>query len=369
MNHIEAVVIGAGVVGLATARKLAQSGKEVVILESEKAIGTATSSRNSGVIHAGIYYNPGSLKARLCIKGRDGLYVYAAERGIPHRRCGKLVVATDDSQINSLHALAERGRQNGVAGLKALTRDEAKAIEPNVACTAAMLSPDTGIIDTHAYMLSLLGDAENDGATLVLNAPVVGVERMDDVFIVDVGVDPTERIACNILVNAAGLGAQAVAQSFKNFDRALVPPRVLAKGNYFTCPGKPPFSMHIYPLPVLGSSGLHATCDLNGRIRFGPDVEWVDSIDYKVDATRAAAFETAIKRYWPGLPADALQPDYCGIRPKIARASPHDTDFIVQSRRDHGLAGLINLFGIESPGLTSSLALADEVVSRLDADR
>lgn len=369
MNQIEAVVIGAGVVGLATARKLASSGKEVLILESEKAIGTATSSRNSGVIHAGIYYQPDSLKATLCVSGRDNLYIYAAERGIPHRRCGKLVVATDDSQIDSLRKLAERGHRNGVAGLKMLTRDDAQAIEANVACTAALLSPDTGMIDTHAYMLSLLGDAENDGATLALNAPVVGVEAMDDGFVVDVGGDPTERIGCQILVNAAGLGAQTVAHAFKGFDRALIPPLVLAKGNYFTCPGKPPFGMHIYPLPVLGSSGLHATCDLNGRIRFGPDVEWVDRIDYRVDATRAAAFETAIQRYWPGLPTGALQPDYCGIRPKIARASPHDTDFIVQSRRDHGYTGLIHLFGIESPGLTSSLALADDVVSRLETDR
>lgn len=365
MDQVEAIVVGAGVVGLAVARALALAGREVLILEAADAIGTATSSRNSGVIHAGIYYKPGSLKARLCVEGSKRLYVYAAERGIPHRRCGKIIVATDGDQIAGLDAFAAIARENGVTSLRPLTRAEAQALEPEVACVAALHSPDTGIIDGHAYMLALQGDAEAAGATVVLRAPVTGGAVSGDGFVLDVGGDAPTQIACRVLINAAGLGAQALAHTLRGLDPALVPPLVLAKGTYFSLTGKPPFKMLVYPLPVLGSSGLHATCDLDGRIRFGPDVEWVSTIDYRVDPARAALFEEAVRRYWPGLPHGALQPDYCGIRPKIARASPHDTDFIVQSERDHAIPGLINLFGIESPGLTSSLALADEVVARL----
>ena len=368
MDHVDAIVVGAGVVGLAVARALAHAGQEVLILEAADAIGTATSSRNSGVIHAGIYYKPGSLKAKLCVEGSNRLYAYAAGRGIPHKRCGKIIVATEAGQVAGLEAFAAIARQNGVNSLRALTQAEARAIEPEVACVAALLSPDTGIIDVHAYMLALLADAEAAGATLVLRTPVVGGEVVEDGFVLDAGGVSPVSIRCRLLVNAAGLGAQSLARALRGLEGTAIPPLVLAKGNYFSLTGKPPFKMLVYPLPVLGSSGLHATCDLNGRIRFGPDVEWVETIDYRVDPARAGMFEEAVRRYWPNLPGGALQPDYCGIRPKTAHASPHDTDFIVQSRITHGVPGLINLFGIESPGLTSSLALAVEVSQRLLAE-
>ncbi len=365
MELVDTIVVGAGVVGLAVARALALRGRDVLILESANAIGTATSSRNSGVIHAGIYYKPGSLKARLCVTGRDQLYAYAAERAIPHKRCGKLIVATEDAQVGQLHELVEVARQNGVTGLQMLTAREAKAIEPEVFCVAALLSPDTGILDVHQYLYALLGDAEAAGATLVSNAPVTGGAAIDGGFALDVGGAAPMRIGCRTLVNAAGLGAQTLARGLTGLDPATIPPQVLAKGNYFSLMGSQPFKKLVYPLPVLGSSGLHAACDLNGRIRFGPDVEWVNAIDYRVDPSRAPIFAKAIRRYWPGLPDGALQPEYCGIRPKIARASPHDTDFLIHTKRDHGIAGLVNLYGIESPGLTSSLAIGDLVAAQV----
>lgn len=368
MERVDVIVVGAGVVGLAIARALAMAGREVLILEAENAIGTVTSSRNSGVIHAGIYYKPGSLKAKLCVEGRDRLYAYASERGVAHRRCGKLIVATDDDQIAKLEQFASTARLNGVTGLRLLTAHEAKAIEPEVACVAALLSPDTGIVDVHEYMMALLGDAEAAGATLVLRSRVAGAACVQGGFVLDTGGEVPMQIGCRLLINAAGLGAQSFARSLHGLDAGTIPPQVLAKGNYFSLTGKPPFKMLIYPLPVLGSSGLHATCDLNGRVRFGPDVEWVEHIDYRVDPAREPMFEAAIRRYWPNLPKGALQPDYSGIRPKTARASPHDTDFIVQTQRDHRVPGLVNLYGIESPGLTSSLALADEVVRRVFED-
>jgi L-2-hydroxyglutarate oxidase LhgO len=365
MDRVDVIVVGAGVVGLAIARALGMAGREVLILEAASAIGTATSSRNSGVIHAGIYYKPGSLKAQLCVAGRNGLYAYAAERAIAHKRCGKLIVATDAAQVGTLQEFAEVARKNGVSGLQMLTAREAKAIEPEVFCVAAMLSPDTGIIDVHQYLYALLGDVEAAGATLALNAPVMGGAVSDEGFALDVGGSSPLRIGCRTLINAAGLGAQILGRGLAGLDPATVPPQVLAKGNYFSLTGKPPFKKLVYPLPVLGSSGLHATCDLDGRVRFGPDVEWVEGIDYRVDPARAAMFAEAIRRYWPGLPEGALQPEYCGIRPKLARASPHDTDFMIQTQRDHGIAGLINLYGIESPGLTSSLAIGEMVAAQL----
>ena len=361
MEHVEVIVAGAGVVGLAISRSLAKAGRDVLILEAADAIGTATSARNSGVIHAGIYYKPGSLKAQLCVAGRDLLYAYATERAIPHRRCGKLIVATDATQIEPLKAFAAIAAQNGVSSLRLLTQAEAQALEPEVSRVAALLSPDTGIIDVHQYLYALLGDAEAAGATLALNAPVISGTIASTGITLDVGGAMPMTIGCQTFINAAGLGAQSLARKLSGLDPATIPPQVLAKGNYFSLTGRQPFTRLIYPLPVLGSSGLHATCDLNGRIRFGPDVEWVDTIDYRVDPARAPLFAEAIRRYWPALPDGALQPDYCGIRPKVARASPHDTDFIIQTARDHGHRGLINLYGIESPGLTSSLAIADLV--------
>jgi len=365
MESVDTLIIGAGVVGLAAARALAQRGSEVLVLEAETAIGSVTSARNSGVIHAGIYYKPGSLKARLCVEGRDRLYAYAAEKGIPHKRCGKLVVATEAGQIAQLHAWKKTAEQNGVTGLRLLSPVEAKAMEPEVFCVEAMLSPDTGIVDVHAYLLALLGDAEAAGTTVVLQSPVTGGTVTADGFVVQVGGAAPMEIACRRLVNAAGLGAQNVARSLQGLDPATIPPQVLAKGNYFSLSGKSPFTRLIYPLPVLGSSGLHASCDLAGHVHFGPDVEWVDRIDYRVDPARAALFEEAVRRYYPNLPHGALQPDYAGIRPKLARASPHDTDFVLQGFETHGVRGLVNLYGIESPGLTSSLALGEVVACRL----
>ena len=365
MDSVDTIVIGAGVVGLAVSRALAMRGREVLVLEGESAIGTVTSARNSGVIHAGLYYRPGSLKARFCVAGRAMLYDYAAQRGVAHRRTGKLVVATDPGQIAALHALKDNAERNGVAGIRLLTPSEAAAIEPQLACAAALDVPVSGIVDQHDYMLALLGDAEAAGATLVLRAPVTGGSVTADGFVLAIGGDAPSEIACRVLVNAAGLGAQAVARGLRGLDPATVPGQVLAKGSYFSLGGKAPFSRLVYPLPVPGSSGLHAGLDLGGRARFGPDVEWVDHIDYRVDPAREPLFAEAIRRYWPALPDGALQPDYAGVRPKLAHASPHDSDFVVQTAREHRVPGLVNLYGIESPGLTSSLALATYVVDQL----
>jgi L-2-hydroxyglutarate oxidase LhgO len=361
MERVDTIVIGAGVIGLAIARAIAQSKREVLILEAEDAVGTATSSRNSGIIHAGIYYRPGSLKARFCVMGRDLLYAYAAARGIAHKKCGKLIVATHRDQITKLHEWCANAERNGVGVMRLLTAVEAKAMEPEVSCAAALHVPQTGIIDQHEYLMALLGDAEVAGATLALQAPVEKGAVTDNGFALEVGGNSKMSIACGTLINAAGLGAQNFARRLEGLDPATVPGQVLAKGNYFSLAGKSPFQMLIYPLPVLGSSGLHASCDLGGRLRFGPDVEWVDRIDYRVDPSRAPQFEQAVRRYWPGLPLNALQPDFAGIRPKLAKNSPHDSDFVVHDLRVHGVPRLINLYGIESPGLTSALALADHV--------
>jgi L-2-hydroxyglutarate oxidase LhgO len=365
MERVDTIVIGAGVIGIAIARALAQKGREVLILEAEAAPGSVTSARNSGVIHAGIYYKPGSLKARLCVQGRDKLYAYAAERSIPFARCGKLIVAATDDQIGKLQEWKATAEKNGVKNLRLLSAKEAKAMEPEVACVAALHSPDTGIIDQHNYIHSLLGDAEAAGATLALRAKVDGGEVADNGFVLNVGGDAPTQIACRVLINAAGLGAQDFAHNLRGLDPATIPPLVLAKGNYFSLSGAAPFKMLIYPLPVLGSSGLHASCDLSGRVHFGPDVEWVERIDYRVDPARVQSFADAVRRYYPNLRKDALAPDYSGIRPKLARASPHDSDFVIQTAVEHKIPNLVNLYGIESPGLTSSLALAEEVAGRL----
>ena len=365
MDQVETIVIGAGVVGLAIAAEFARRGHEVLILEAESAVGTLTSARNSGVIHAGIYYHPGSLKARLCVQGRNLIYAYAAARGIGHKRCGKLIVATSEDQISQLQRWQATATANGVTGLRLLTPQEVHALEPEVFCIAALYSPDTGILDTHHYILALLGDAESAGATLALRTPVVAGTITRDGFVLEIGGQHPMQIGCHHLINAAGLQAQHFASTLAGLEASTIPPLILAKGNYFSVSGPPPFKMLIYPLPVLGSSGLHASCDLSGRVRFGPDVEWVEAIDYRVDPARAILFEEAIRRYWPRLPQHGLQPDYCGIRPKLARTSPHDPDFMIQGPSEHGVSGLINLYGIESPGLTSSLALATEVAQRL----
>jgi L-2-hydroxyglutarate oxidase LhgO len=365
-TDVECVVVGAGVIGLAVARALAQWGHEVVVLERHGSIGNETSSRNSEVIHAGIYYPTGSLKAQLCVAGRERLYGYCARRGIGHRRIGKLIVATSSAQSATLEALQQKAEANGVWDMQAMTAPQARRLEPAVRCTAALLSPSTGIIDSHGLMLSLQGEAEEAGAMIAFHAPVMGGWLEPDRITLDVGGTAPMRLACRRLVNAAGLGAQEIAQRLVGFDWAFVPPRFLAKGHYFTLPGRSPFNRLIYPVPEAAGLGVHVTLDLGGQARFGPDVEWVDSVDYDVDPQRALSFYQAIRRYYPELRDGALQPGYTGIRPKLQPPGGPPEDFVIQGPETHGVAGLINLYGIESPGLTASLALADLVAARLD---
>ncbi len=366
MESADAVVIGAGVVGLAIARQLALEGREVIIVESENAIGTATSSRNSEVIHAGIYYPRGSLKARSCVEGRALLYRYCDERGIPHMRCGKLIVATNEAQLGELEAIRNRAHANGVTDVEWITLDAVRAMEPAVACVGALHSPSTGVVDSHAFMLALLGDAESHGAML---AVLSRVERSrvaaDGRIELEIGGAEPMRLAARTVVNAAGLTAPSVARRIEGFPAAKVPPEFYAKGNYYSLTGRSPFSRLVYPVPEPGGLGVHVTIDLGGQARFGPDVEWIDHIDYDVDPRRAERFYAAIRRYWPGLREGALAPGYAGIRPKIAGPKDPAPDFVVQGPADHGVAGLVNLFGIESPGLTASLALAREVARHL----
>jgi L-2-hydroxyglutarate oxidase LhgO len=361
MDRVECVVIGAGVVGLAIARRLAQAGLEVVVLEAAEGIGTATSSRNSEVIHAGIYYPARSLMARMCVAGKHALYAYCRDHGIPHRNCGKLIVATTEAETGKLESIKAHAEANGVLDMEVLGGEAARALEPALRCDAALLSPSTGIVDSHAFMLALRGDAEAAGAAYAFHAPLLRARAVADGFELDVGGAAPMTLACRWLVNSAGLGATAVARSIDGMPVELIPPAYFAKGNYFSCSARAPFSHLIYPVPEPGGLGVHLTLDLAGQARFGPDVEWVDTIDYAVDPARAEKFYPAIRRYWPDLPDGALMPSYSGIRPKIVPPAVARQDFVIQSARDHGVAGLINLFGIESPGLTSSLAIADYV--------
>jgi L-2-hydroxyglutarate oxidase LhgO len=365
MDSIDCVVIGAGVIGLAVARALAKAGREVVILERNDVIGAETSSRNSEVIHAGIYYPTGSRKARLCVAGRERLYDYCRARGIPHRRLGKLIVAVGAAQTPDLAALQRKAAANGVDDLQWLEAPQARRIEPAVRCVAALLSPSTGIIDSHGLMLSLQGEAEDAGAMIAFLSQVNGGWLESDGFVLDVGGAAPARLRCRRLVNAAGLGAQDVARRLVGFDWRFVPPLHLAKGHYFTLAGRSPFQRLVYPMPEPAGLGVHVTLDLAGRARFGPDVEWIARIDYDVDAGRAAAFVTAIRRYYPELRDGSLQPAYAGIRPKLQAAGGPPEDFLIQGPDTHGVSGLVNLFGIESPGLTASLAIADEVTRKL----
>jgi L-2-hydroxyglutarate oxidase LhgO len=365
MDRIECVVVGAGVIGLAIARRLALAGREVLMLESADAIGTITSSRNSEVIHAGIYYPHNSLMARFCVLGRRMLYAYCAEHGVPHKNCSKLIVATNDAETGKLASIREHAARNGVDDLRMISAAEARALEPAVHCTAALLSPSTGIIDSHGYMLALRGDAEADGASIAFNAPLRKAAVADEGFVLDVGGADPLTLGCKVLINTAGLAAPALARNIEGMPRDKIPNAYFAKGNYFSLTGRAPFSRLIYPVPVPGGLGVHLTLDMADQARFGPDVEWIDTIDYAVDPQRAAKFYPAIRRYWPDLPDGALQPSYSGIRPKIVPPAIANQDFVVQGPRDHGIAGLINLFGIESPGLTSSLAIADHVLARL----
>ncbi len=358
MDKVECVVIGAGVVGLAVARSLALAGSEVVILEAEDAIGTHTSSRNSEVIHAGIYYPKGSLKARACVEGRRRLYEYCETHGVPFRRCGKLIVATNEIQIPELRQIQKKAHGNGVADVLEIPAAEAMRMEPALQCVAALHSPSTGIIDSHALMLAYLGDAEAAGAMLALKSPLERIALSSQGFELQVG---DTKIAARTLVNSAGLRAPSVARLIEGFPAAKIPPEFYAKGNYYSLAGRPPFSRLVYPVPEPGGLGVHVTLDLAGQARFGPDVEWVESIDYAVDPRRSERFYAAIRRYWPTLPDGALAPGYAGIRPKISGPKEPAADFVIQGPLEHGIPGLVNLFGIESPGLTASLALADDV--------
>ena len=372
MDQVDAVVIGAGVVGLAVGRALALAGREVVVLESEKAIGTGTSSRNSEVIHAGIYYPAGSLKARLCVQGKQMLYAYCAERGVGHQRLGKLIVATSPEQVLALDGIMAKAAANGVHDLQKLTAAQVQALEPALQCEAALLSPSTGVVDSHGFMLALQGDMENAGGLLALVSPVqhIGLQHGTATHPIRVTTQDGTELACKVLVNAAGLSAVALARSMDGLDPSLLaqsfPRAYFAKGNYFTLAGKAPFSRLIYPVPEKAGLGVHLTLDLGGQAKFGPDVQWVDDpADLQVDPRRGDAFYAEVRKYWPGLADGALQPGYAGMRPKIN--APHEVaaDFLIQGPAEHGVPGLVNLLGIESPGLTSSLAIAAQVSSLL----
>lgn len=367
MERVDVVVVGAGVVGLAVARALALAGREVIVLEAAEAIGTATSSRNSEVVHAGIYYPPGSLKARFCVAGKRALYAYCGERGIPYRRCGKLLVATDARQLPKLEALRAQAEANGVTDLARLTAAEASAMEPALRCVAAYLSPSTGIVDSHAFMLALRGDAEANGAALAFRSPLERGRVRDDGIALEVGGAEPMQVLARTVVNSAGLHAPRVAASITDFPPAHVPPTYYAKGNYYSLLGRPPFARLVYPMPNEAGLGVHITIDLGGQARFGPDVEWIDRIDYDVDPRRADGFYAAIREYWPGLRDGQLAPGYAGIRPKIVGPDAKAADFVVQGPREHGVPGLVNLFGIESPGLTAALAIGDYVGSLVAA--
>ena len=361
VEQADVIVVGAGAVGLAIARQLSLDGRGVLVVEREETIGSGVSSRNSEVIHAGLYYPENSLKARLCVSGRDMLYHYCKERGVDHQSCGKLVVAERPEQLQQLLAIRAQAELNGVSDTRIISAEEARALEPELRCAGALLSPSTGVIDGHQYMLALQGDAEAAGASVILRAPFISGRTNGGKIVLNAGADGGMEIEASLVINSASLSAQAIARSIQGFDPNFVPPLHLAKGNYFALSGRPPFSRLVYPMPEPGGLGIHFTIDVAGAGRFGPDVEWVDRLDYNVDASRGPRFQQSIERYWPGLDPGRLQPAYAGIRPKIERPGGSGSDFIIQGPAEHGCAGLINLFGIESPGLTASLAIAAHV--------
>jgi L-2-hydroxyglutarate oxidase LhgO len=363
LNDVDCIVIGAGVIGLSIARALARDGRSVVIIEAERQFGMHTSSRNSEVIHAGIHYQPDSLKARLCVTGKELLYRYCSRRGIEHRRCGKFTVATTDAQVAALESTAANARDNGVLDLELMDGEHAQRMEPALRCVAALSSPSTGIIDSHAYIQSLLADAEGCGAAISYGTTVSRLEPSDAGIGVYLAQDAVPSATARWVINAAGLQAHRVAASIEGFPSQHIPRIHYAKGNYFTLSGRAPFRRLIYPVGEHGWLGIHMTMDLGGAARFGPDLQWISEVDYHVDPNRAASFYESIKRYWPEIAPQALQPAYAGVRPKLNGPGEPAKDFLISGPRDHGVAGIVNLFGIESPGLTSSLALGDVVAA------
>lgn len=356
-TDVQTVVIGAGAVGLATAEALARAGHEVMVLERGPRIGSETSSRSSEVIHAGLYYPKGSLRARFCVEGRDRMYAFAAENGVPYVRCGKILVATSLDEVGPLRAVAEKARINGVDDLVPLTASEARALEPEVHCIAAYLSPSSGVIDSHAYMVALEGHIGSLGGQVVLNTAVTGLaRRADGAFDIETG---DAGLSARNLVIAAGHGASALGRMLFADDPTRVPETYPARGHYYTVTGKPPFRHLIYPIPHVAGLGIHFTRDRAGQAKFGPDHEWIPKVDYTFDDSpqRRATFDREVRRYWPGLPENGLEPAYVGCRPKIYREGEPARDFVIEGAKDHGIEGLVAMYGIESPGLTSSLAI------------
>jgi L-2-hydroxyglutarate oxidase LhgO len=364
---MQVLVVGAGVVGLAAARALAMAGHEVIVAEAASAIGTGISSRNSEVIHAGLYYPTGSLRAVHCPRGRRMLYDFCASHGVPHRKCGKLVVATHASELARLEKLLDQACNNGVEGVAVIDGAHATRLEPALSCVAAMSSPETGIIDSHRFMLALRGDLEDHGGVIAFNTPVERLAQAPGGWEASFGGGDAGSITVDAVVNCAGLAAQRLARATQAYPPERIPRLVLAKGNYFGFAGRSAFSRLIYPVPVPGGLGVHVTLDLAGRMRFGPDVEWIERENYDVTPGRAAAFYERIRDYWPALPDNSLAPDYAGIRPKLTGAGEPAADFMVEGPRQHGLPNMVHLFGIESPGLTCALSLADEIPGYLSA--
>jgi L-2-hydroxyglutarate oxidase LhgO len=362
---MQVLVVGAGVVGLAVARAAANAGHDVVVAEAASGIGTGVSSRNSEVIHAGLYYPTGSRRAHYCPRGRRMLYEFGASHGVPHRKCGKLVVATNGSEIERLEAVYKQAQLNGVEGVEIIDHAAAKHLEPALACVGAVHSPETGIIDSHRYMLALRGDLEDRGGMIAFNSPIERLCPARGGWEAAVGGSEPQWLSFDAVINCAGLGAQRLARATEGYPSERVPRLVLAKGNYFGFSGRAAFSRLIYPVPVPGGLGVHVTLDLAGRMRFGPDVEWIEREDYDVDSSRALAFYQRIRDYWPGLPDNSLAPDYCGIRPKLTGPGEPAADFMIEGPQQHGLSRSVHLFGIESPGLTCSLSIAEDVVREL----
>jgi L-2-hydroxyglutarate oxidase LhgO len=363
---MQILVVGAGVVGLAVARAAAQAGHDVVVAEAAGAIGTGISSRNSEVIHGGLYYPKGSLRAEHCPRGRRLLYGFCASHGVPNRKCGKLVVAAGPAELSGLEAIHAQALANGVENLTLIDGAAARRLEPALSCVAAMWSPETGIVDSHAYMSALRGDLEDHGGMIAFRTSIERLVRRYSGWQARFGGLDPQTLDVDAVINCAGLGAQRLAAATEGYPAERVPPLMLAKGNYFGFAGRPVFSRLIYPTPVPGGLGIHVTLDLAGRMRFGPDVEWIECENYQVDPARAQAFYQRIRDYWPGLPDATLVPDYAGIRPKLTGPGEAAADFMIDTPRQHGLSGLVHLFGIESPGLTAALSLAAAVVEQLN---